>query len=128
MSERRYLLVKRGLYYAPNNQGYTGVKAFAGRYREVDALGLDSVTAIHEDDAPMFSKACWEHVKVSYLQAEIAKRDAVIDGLLGAATDAIEIITDSWGEDAMERGDCQAVNRLRAAIDSAKGECSVNVR
>lgn len=80
--EAKFLLVKRGLYYAPNNNGYTGIKAHAGRYREVDALGLDGVTAIHEDDAAMFSKACWDDVKVGYLLSEIAKRDAVIRDLL----------------------------------------------
>lgn len=34
-----------------------------------------------------------------------------------AIKSADEIITDSWGEDAMERGDCQAVNILRAALN-----------
>ena len=71
MSEECYLLVKRGLYYAPDRQGYTGVKARAGRYREVEALGLHGVTAIHENEAPDFSPACWEGTKISVLNDRI---------------------------------------------------------
>lgn len=70
--EQRFLLVKRGLYYAPNNQGYTGVKERAGRYREVDALGLDGVTAIHEDKAPLFAPACWRETKAAFYEEKIA--------------------------------------------------------
>jgi hypothetical protein len=67
-----YLLVKRGLYYGPDNQGYTGVKAKAGRYMEGDARPRDGVTAIHEDEAPMFAPACWQEVKVEFLLSRIA--------------------------------------------------------
>ena len=72
--ERRYLLVKRGLYYAPDNMGYTGVKERAGRYTQADAdfyADDDRVTAILEDEAPMFAPACWNEVKVEYLLAQI---------------------------------------------------------
>lgn len=72
MTDARYLLVKRGLYYRPNNNGYTGIKEHAGRYRDVDALGLDSVTAIHEDEAPEYSAACFEDLKCAHMQARIA--------------------------------------------------------
>lgn len=71
MSESRYLLVKRGLFYGPNNQGYTGVKERAGRYPESDARPADGVTAIHEDEAPMFAPACWHEVKAEYLLGKI---------------------------------------------------------
>ena len=75
--ERKFLLVKRGLYYAPWRQGYTGVKDRAGRYLEADAYPPE-VVAIHEDDAPMFSPACWPETKAAYYEAEIARlRDIV---------------------------------------------------
>lgn len=32
VADDRYLLVKRGLYYRPDNRGYTGIKEYAGRY------------------------------------------------------------------------------------------------
>lgn len=63
----RYLLIKRGLYYAPNNQGYTGLKDRAGRYPKGCADDRSGIEEIHEDDAPLFSKACWDDVKVNYL-------------------------------------------------------------
>ena len=81
--ERRYLLVKRGLYYAPDRQGYTGVKATAGRYREVDALGLDGVSAVHEDEASDFSPACWEETKLAHLNTIIETQAREIERLRG---------------------------------------------
>lgn len=88
--ERRYLLVKRGLYYAPDRQGYTGLKAKAGRYREVDALGLDGVTAIHEDEAQDFAPACWEETKLAHLNGIIETQAREIERL----REALEVIRD----------------------------------
>ena len=82
--EQRYLLMKRGLYYAPDRQGYTGVKARAGRYREVEALGLDGVTAIHEDEAEDFSPACWEDTKIAVLTDRIEALEAALRDLVEA--------------------------------------------
>lgn len=65
--EQRFLLVKRGLYYRPANAGYTGVKEQAGRYYASEACDMEGVSAIHEDEAPMFAEACWQDVKVKYL-------------------------------------------------------------
>ena len=103
--ERRYLLVKRGLYYAPDSQGYTEVKARAGRYREVDVLGLDGVTAVHEDEAPDFAPACWEKTKLAHLNGiietqareieRLRERWAMIDQLRGAEGCSVEIIHDN---------------------------------
>ncbi len=67
-----YLLVKRGLYYRPGNQGYTGIRDKAGRYYESDAMPDSGVEAIHQDEAPIFSPACFEDVKVSYLMSNLA--------------------------------------------------------
>lgn len=70
---KEYLLVKRGLYYRPNNAGYTGLKSEAGRYPESYGLGLVSVTAVHESEAPEYSPACWEETKIADLQAKLDK-------------------------------------------------------
>ena len=89
--ERRYLLVKRGMYYAPDRQGYTGLKAKAGRYREVDALGLDGVTAIHEDEAQDFAPACWEETKLAHLNGIIetqARENERLNAILSELNDA----------------------------------------
>lgn len=78
---RAFLLCKRGLYYRPDNCGYTGIKAYAGRYLESEAMPDAGVTAIHEDDAPMFSKACFDDLRVKFLLEQIAALEAERDAL-----------------------------------------------
>jgi len=63
--EARYLIVKRGLYYRPDNKGYTGLKKDAGRYPKEHANAAYGTTAIHEDDAPEYSEACWPETKLA---------------------------------------------------------------
>jgi hypothetical protein len=59
--------------------GYTGVKELAGRYRQVDALGLDSVQAIHENDAPDYAPACWPETIVKHREQLIATLQATVE-------------------------------------------------
>lgn len=78
--EPKFLLVKRDLYYAPDNSGYTGIKDLAGRYHEAEAMPEHGVTAIHQDDAPEYSKGCWHDLRhtheVGKLNARIAELEA----------------------------------------------------
>ena len=106
--ERRYLLVKRGLYYAPDQQGYTGLKAKAGRYREVDALGLDGVTAIHEDEAQDFASACWEETKLAHLNGIIETQAREIERLCD--------ILEQWLNTAREHLDTEVAGRTFEAL------------
>jgi hypothetical protein len=88
-----FLIIKRGLYYRPNGKGYTGIKDHAGRYSEAQArataehfAGLTPAADygfIHEDDAPEYSRCCWDDVKAEHqhrvitsLRAELATREA----------------------------------------------------
>ena len=80
--ERSYLLVKRGLYYRPDSKGYTGIKADAGRYLESDANPAIGVTAIHENDAPQFSDACYHDLAISHLNDTITDLLAALEGFL----------------------------------------------
>lgn len=62
MTEKQYLITKRGAYYKPNSQGYTIFKFDAGRYTLADAQEIthpngwtgprDGMDYIHVDDAP----------------------------------------------------------------------------
>lgn len=79
MGEGEYLLMKRGLYYRPDNRGYTGIKSEAGRYHEIDAYPDGGCTAIHASDAPLFAPACWNDVKVKYLLGLIGERIEMVD-------------------------------------------------
>ncbi|KAA0117832.1 hypothetical protein CIW48_26870 [Methylobacterium sp. P1-11] len=73
-----YVLIKRGLYWRPEAQGYTGVLAEAGRYAEAQAkpyreeprLGTKVMLA---SEAPEFAPACWEETKIAVLKNEIAQ-------------------------------------------------------
>lgn len=83
---KNYLLEKRGLYYRPDNAGYTGIKEHAGRYLAADAEGLSNVTAIHEDQAPEYSKGCWHDVKYKdLLKRRTNQSHAIITRLIGYA-------------------------------------------
>lgn len=74
---RDYVLVKRGVYYMPKANGYTGVLDEAGRYTEAEAQvqtgHCDGVTAILASEAPRFSEACWSETRVKVLQVDLAK-------------------------------------------------------
>ncbi|EQA97252.1 hypothetical protein L286_23285 [Sphingobium sp. HDIP04] len=77
----RFLLVKRGLYYRPGNRGYTGIKDRAGRYPESDASPEDGITAIHEDEAPEYSQACFADLKEKHMIGKIAALEEEIKRL-----------------------------------------------
>jgi hypothetical protein len=66
-----YLIEKRGLYYRPNAQGYTGLKSEAGRYSFDDAAvyvgpngpdgSRDGMSLWDEAEAPDYSPKCpWD--------------------------------------------------------------------
>ena len=75
-----HVLVKRGLYYRPNNAGYTGRRDQAGLYPKSDAWECGTVTAIPFDEAPLFAPKCWHEVQIEYYEEKVkALRDALRD-------------------------------------------------
>lgn len=68
---QRYLLVKRGLYYGPNNNGYTGFKERAGRYDASEADEESGVTAIHEDEADEIAPKCFDDLARDWLNTKL---------------------------------------------------------
>lgn len=72
-----WLVVKRGLYYRPNAQGYTGIKAEAGRFTAEEANRhsfpngprgpRDGITYVHEKDAPDYSECCCPSVMAKHI-------------------------------------------------------------
>lgn len=75
MSEQ-WLLIKRGLYYMPNDCGYTGIRDHAGRYTAEEArarLG-SGVTMTRLCDAPEFTDACYDDLAIAHLTKQ---RDAL---------------------------------------------------
>ncbi len=68
---QHFLLVKRGLYYRPNNQGYTGIKENAGRYHESDASPDSGVHAIHESDAPIYAPGTFHDIAAHHFASKV---------------------------------------------------------
>lgn len=118
--EMHFLLVKRGLYYRPNNQGYTGIKDHAGRYREVDALGLDGVAAIHEDDAPEYSSMCFADLAQKHLAEKLqasADRIEKLERALGEIAEGWETVAGYNRPDYAEQVDVLC-RMARDALDA----------
>lgn len=72
-----WVKMKRGLFYRPDDCGYTGIRDYAGRYSEAEAkaeMACEGVTAMPLADAPEFSSACFDDLARNHLQAQ---RDAL---------------------------------------------------
>lgn len=80
-----YLLMKRGLYYRPNDCGYTGIKDHAGRYDQCEAWARigDRVTMVREDQAPEFSPACFDDLARAHLTKQRDEARAEAERLRG---------------------------------------------
>ena len=95
----RYLLIKRGLYYRPNNQGYTGKRSEAGRYPETDADDMSGITAVHEDNAAEYAPACWQETINQDLRARLNAAERERDAL----REALEAMIASRDANSVER-------------------------
>ena len=74
-----WVKMKRGLFYSPNDCGYTGIRDLAGRYSEEEARAetqIEGVTAMPVADAPEFSNACFADLARDHL---LRQRDALRD-------------------------------------------------
>lgn len=79
MSEQ-WLLLKRGLFYRPNNCGYTGIRDEAGRYSREDADEHAAAGGIvmREADAPEFMPAAFTDLVINHLTDQ---RDTMVKTL-----------------------------------------------
>jgi hypothetical protein len=82
--EKPYVLMKRGLYWRPDAQGYTGVLAEAGRYSEAKARAyIDDprlgVVAMLASEAGEFSPACWEETKLRVMRDRLTAAESARD-------------------------------------------------
>lgn len=117
---RRFLLVKRGLYYRPANAGYTGLKREAGRYHASEAPAASGVTAIHEDDALEFSPACWEETKLAEKDTTIAALKAELAEARRALAQGVAWFTEYADDHECKAGQASDACEHRARQDKAK--------
>lgn len=69
----QWVKMKRGLFYLPNDCGYTGIRDHAGRYSRSEAIAetsCEGVTAMPLADAPEFSQACFDDVAREHLKRQ----------------------------------------------------------
>ena len=80
--ETGYVLVKRGLYYRPNAQGYTGILAQAGIYsdeesaRRIDEEG--GVTRVKFANAAEVASSTWMDIQRDYWREEALRLRAMM--------------------------------------------------
>lgn len=110
----QYLLVKRDLYYRPNGEGYTGIRDHAGRYSQAEAEAHcysagpegNSVAMIREDEAPEFTRACFDDLAREHLRKERDRLSAIV-------ADFAAIYRDVWGVDDKKDADvCRAFEQV----------------
>ncbi|MCK0531491.1 hypothetical protein [Sphingobium agri] len=117
VTQDRYLLVKRGLYYRPGNQGYTGIKEYAGRYPASDASPDDGVTAIHEDEAPEYSQACYHDLMAQHAAGKAAALEAEIASL----KQRLESAEDETARLRMDRDRLDFLDRCNQRLNATYG-------
>ena len=122
-SERGWLICKYGLYYAPNSQGYTGIRDKAGRYTEAEAIAAacpngpngprEGMDYIHESNAPEFSPKCFDDLKAKHLaelrDAATARAEAAEARVAELTEDRLFVVGANHGyETAMEQAAAEA--------------------
>lgn len=111
-----FLLMKRGLYYRPDNAGYTGIKSQAGRYPESRAMPEAGITAIHEDEAPEYSECCAWDIRLKDQVSELSNALEVTIQLASALLSP-QIYAGGRYLDVK-----QEIEAARAALVKARGE------
>lgn len=94
-----FLIVKRDLYYRPNDCGYTGIKDHAGRYTleevavrfpNMESPHQDGTSFVAEEDAPEFTKACFWDLKLDHVTKQRDDARAEVLELRAKAVDTID--------------------------------------
>jgi hypothetical protein len=79
----KWLLMKRGLYWMPNSQGYTGLKSEAGRYTDEEVAVYRrnderGVFILEAETADEIAPKCWPDVAQRHLRGLLTSAQAEI--------------------------------------------------
>jgi hypothetical protein len=129
----KWLLMKRGLYWMPNSQGYTGLKSEAGRYTDEEVAiyrrpDEREVFVLDAETADEIAPKCWPDVAQRHLAGLLSSAQAQIERLTrerDARTDADNALVDKYRDPQHGTfnfpGDVAAiVRRLEAAEAEVK--------
>ncbi len=139
MSDEKFIIEKRGLYYRPNARGYTGLKSEAGRYSFEEAVlrvgpngpegPQDGLGMWRESEAPDCSSNCPWDLKLIDEAERKAYRDGFSAGVRNAdeeaALKALADMGQEWDADtaaaqvaaAYERAADLCVDQFQAHLD-----------
>lgn len=120
-TEELWLVMKRGLYYRPNDRGYTGLKEHAGRYTYEEAkkreCSISGVSIIREPEAPDISPNCYEDYARQYLEKKLTEANAEIDRLeaaLAAEKEKCAQVADKMAERARTLMTTDPIDKLES--------------
>lgn len=86
-----YVLIKRGMYYGPNHSGYFYRLRDAGRYTKSEAEkvceNVDTVSMMHENEAPRYSAYAHQGIINEDLEVEIKQMRAALEYINAACSD-----------------------------------------
>jgi hypothetical protein len=125
-----FLMIKRGLYYGPDNRDYTAFRVKAGRYTLAEAKdrhersGGDT-TYVHEDEAGEFSEAASPQAVIEYLLNERDHlRAQVVEAFVPVPTDAEITVTDKR---MVEAGMVSLIDLLAGNLPTDRWAANVGV-
>jgi hypothetical protein len=122
MSDKVFLIIKHGLYYRPEGEGYTGIKDHAGRFTADEVAewfpnrvseDQDGQSFVHEDDADDYSPQCYWDVKIRHeLEKTRDQKSAAEHRVFELETALNEILKTQYGlQGIIEDGDDDAEAR-----------------
>jgi hypothetical protein len=124
-----FLMIKRGLYYGPDNRDYTAFRAKAGRYTLAEAKdrhersGGDT-TYTHEDEAAEFSEAASPQAIIEYLLNERDHLRAQVADAVASPTNDDIAVTDKR---MVEAGMVSLVDLLAGKLPTDRWAANVGV-
>jgi hypothetical protein len=125
----KWLLLKRGLYWRPNSQGYTGLKSEAGRYTDEEVAiyrrqDEREVFILDAETADEIAPKCWPDVAQRHLAGLLSSAQAQIERLTRERDDYLRRAEEQftgWIREEVARKAAEAeVKRLREALEYAE--------
>lgn len=129
-TEGSYVLIKRGLYWRPDDLGYTGLLSEAGHYTKFEAeqRANDDVTMVPLTEAPEFAPSCFDDIKVREMSRDrdrLRARAEKAEAALRPFADAAASLSDRWLDHEThwyQEGRQITVGELRAARAALSAE------
>lgn len=116
--KREWLVFKRGLYWRPNDCGYTGIRDHAALYTKAEAEERtqdDACAMVHLSVAPEFTSACYDDLARDHLTKQRDAAQATIAALQSEVDRLTKLIAQLMGDDeSMPR---YTTKRLRYEVE-----------